>query len=130
MYGGANVGKEQLASFLRALRHKGQTLVDPERCHDAEALRRTVARAEALLDSYDEGTPIARVASRLQRIGFNAGWGRDVGTAKETLGLLAEIMQVLSVLHFSYGSSPGRSPSAGTRLENFHLLAVCVFAGA
>ncbi|KIY96079.1 sucrose synthase [Monoraphidium neglectum] len=97
--GGGNMppseGKTQLFEFLRTLKHKGQSLMlNPGKLVTLGQLRDALLRADKALDALDDEVEWSEVSSRLYDLGFERGWGCDVGRVKANMRLLLEILQV------------------------------------
>lgn len=93
-HGGASEGKTQLFEFLRSLKHKGQSLMlNPSKLITLGQLRDALLKADKALDAYDDEVECSEVSSRLYDLGFERGWGCDVGRIRSSMRLLLEILQ-------------------------------------
>ena len=86
-------GAQQILSFLRTHHHEGRPLMLNGRVHSVEELRRCLRQAQDFLARQPEGATWEQVAPELQGLGLEAGWGRTVGRIRDTLELLADILE-------------------------------------
>ncbi|GBF96697.1 sucrose synthase, partial [Raphidocelis subcapitata] len=90
----AGEGKGQLFEFLRSLTHRGQSLMlSPAKLVTLGQLREALLRADKALEGYDDETEWSSVAPRLYDLGFERGWGCDVGRVRASMRLLLDIIQ-------------------------------------
>ncbi|CAI7736196.1 unnamed protein product [Closterium sp. NIES-53] len=82
-----------LVDFLRLHSYRGQPLMLSQQIETRDQLKRALTRAEDLLGSYDDETPVGHVAERLRDLGLELGWGNTVGRISETVNLLLDIFQ-------------------------------------
>lgn len=86
-------GDRRLLHFLSVHQCHGRQLMLNEKIHDVGSLR----RALRLADDYLAGSnPQARwkdVSNRLQKFGFEPGWGRTVDRMRDTMSLLSDILE-------------------------------------
>ncbi|RMD80022.1 MAG: sucrose synthase [Gammaproteobacteria bacterium] len=86
-------GAHQILTFLRMHHHEGRPLMLNGRVHSVEELRRALRHAlDHLARQPDEAT-WEEVAGELQRLGLEVGWGRTVARIRDTLELLADILE-------------------------------------
>ncbi len=81
-----------LVDFLRVHQHKGKQLMLSDRIDEPAALREAINRAEDLLADIPVETPWADIRSTMNAVGLEVGWGDTAGRVRETLGLLAEVI--------------------------------------
>ncbi len=86
-------GAQQILSFLRTHHHEGRPLMLNGRVHSVEELRRCLRQAQDLLARRPQEATWEQVARELQALGLEAGWGRTVGRIRDTLELLADILE-------------------------------------
>lgn len=86
-------GDQGLLQFLRVHQFEGQQLMINNRINDVAELRKNIRNAEDLLDQYADGAGWDVVGYELQSLGFEPGWGRDVGRMRSTLQLLLELLE-------------------------------------
>lgn len=91
---GVSEGKLQLFEFLRMLKHQGQSLMlNREKVTTVQQLAQALLRADRYLDECDDEMTWDEVAPRLHDLGFESGWGKDVGLVRESFRLLLDILQ-------------------------------------
>eukprot|EP00775_Hariotina_reticulata_P011337 gene11337-11486_t len=92
--GGVNEGKLQLFEFLRGMAHKGRALmVNPSKMLSLQQLQTALLRVDRYLDDIDDEVMWDDVSGRLHEMGFERGWGRDVGLMREQFRQLMDILQ-------------------------------------
>eukprot|EP00955_Chlamydomonas_euryale_P105011 365608-Chlamydomonas_euryale.AAC.5 len=94
-------GQDQLISWLassankthaRGSDHEDSMLIMDRLC-SGRSLRTALTGAQRLLGSYDDTAPYSDVADEMAQLGFGCGWGRDVCSIKNTLGMLEDVLQ-------------------------------------
>lgn len=86
-------GDRRLLDFLRVHQCQGKQLMLNDRITTVAELRMGLRHAEDYLAAKDEHDDWDRVGHRLQSLGFEPGWGRDVTRMRETLHLLSDILE-------------------------------------
>jgi sucrose synthase len=81
-----------LVDFLRVHQHKGRQLMLTDRIDEPSSLREAINRAEDLLANIPGDTPWDGIRNEMNAIGLEVGWGDTAGRVRETLGLLAEVI--------------------------------------
>jgi sucrose synthase len=93
MFQHTETGAGMLAEFLASLNHKGESLMASDALSTITALHRAVKRADELLEGQDDAVPWKLVAGQLKQLGFEPGWGKNVGIIRETMHLLLDILE-------------------------------------
>ncbi|BDA49039.1 Sucrose synthase 2 [Coccomyxa sp. Obi] len=93
LFASNNADFHPIFDFLRTLSYNGQSLMLNERIGSAQEMGRALDAAENYLQRYDPETPIEQVAIKAQDMGFERGWGDTVGRVRDTMHMLADIMQ-------------------------------------
>ncbi|MEF8792699.1 sucrose synthase [Thiohalorhabdus sp.] len=88
-----NSGDQSLLEFLRVHHHQDRQLMMNDRLGNVAELRRALRQAEDLLARSDQNAGWEEVGHRLQELGFEPGWGRDVARMRDTLHLLSDILE-------------------------------------
>ena len=86
-------GDKRLLDFLRVHQCRGRQLMLNDRIADVTELRRAIRHAEDYLAEQPPEAGWDQVGTRLEALGFEPGWGRDVARMRETLGLLSDILE-------------------------------------
>ncbi len=86
-------GDRRLLGFLRVHQHQGEQLMLSRRISSVKGLRRALRRAEEYLAAQSRDASWKEVGGTLQSIGFEPGWGRTVGRMRDTMQLLADILE-------------------------------------
>ncbi|GBG70160.1 hypothetical protein CBR_g6291 [Chara braunii] len=86
-------GLQPLLDFLRTHKCVGETLMLNARIDTLEKLRSNLAKAEEFLGALPADTPVGSVATRLQELGFERGWGDTAGRIKDMVDMLSDLMQ-------------------------------------
>jgi sucrose synthase len=86
-------GGQRLYQFLRMHQARGVTLMLNDRIGDLEQLRGALRIADAFLARQSPERPWSDIAAQLVEMGFEPGWGRTVGRARETMGFLSDILE-------------------------------------
>jgi sucrose synthase len=84
---------QSIFEVLQAHQHSGISLLVNDRIHSGEHLQQQVAEAIASLHHVAPQTAYEAVHLDLQSLGFDPGWGSTVDQARETLELLARLLQ-------------------------------------
>jgi sucrose synthase len=92
----SNGGLDKLFLFLREHRCNGRPLMINDRIENVDALRIAIRDAEKRLARRARQTPWSEIAHELQHLGFEPGWGRDVGRVLDSLRLLSELLEAPS----------------------------------
>ncbi len=85
-------GDRRLLEFLRLHHADGQQLMVSDRVRTVDELRHAVRDALEELSDQDDA-PWDDFAPRLRALGLQPGWGRTAGLARETLQLLADLLE-------------------------------------
>jgi sucrose synthase len=96
-------GLNALFEFLSLHAYDGMQLLINKRITSTNQLSIHVKQALALLEHKQSQTPFSEVCFNLQDLGFEAGWGNNVGRIRESLNLLDSLIdspdyQALEVL--------------------------------
>ncbi|MBU4460013.1 MAG: sucrose synthase, partial [Verrucomicrobia bacterium] len=86
-------GEEPLVEFLRLHQYDGQPLLLSPRIGSPAALRENLEAARSMIEAMSPDTPAARFRERLERLGFEPGWGRDAAGTLEMMGHLADLLE-------------------------------------
>ncbi len=89
----AGKGEARLFDFLRMHSAQGRQLMINHRIADALALQKALSDADTLLADESEETEWSEIGDRLEPLGFEPGWGRNVKIVRETMSLLADILE-------------------------------------
>jgi sucrose synthase len=89
-------GPARLFEFLRLHQVGGRQLMLNGAVHDVAGLERAARRALDRLESLSAETPWSEIEPGLRELGFEVGWGRDVGVVRETMGLLSDVLEAAS----------------------------------
>ena len=81
-----------LLDFLRLHHYRGQQLMLADWVEEPRELIAALDEADGLLSDIPDETPWEDLRKPLQQIGFEAGWGKDAARVRETLELLARII--------------------------------------
>ena len=97
------LGLNALFEFLSLHAYDGMQLLINKRITSTNQLSIHVKQALALLEDIQPQTPFSEVCFKLQDLGFEAGWGNNVGRIRESLNLLDSLIdspdyQALEVL--------------------------------
>ncbi|MDW7649743.1 MAG: sucrose synthase [Bacillota bacterium] len=85
--------QEVLLEFLRRHHVQDNNLMLNQRIATVGALRDALRRADDFLSTETDETPWLDVSPKLQELGFEPGWGKDVGRIRDTLRLLSGILE-------------------------------------
>jgi sucrose synthase len=89
-------GDQHLLHFLRARCFRGQQLMVSNALDSVAALRNALRQALIPLRRRPTHTPYADLASDLRALGFEPGWGNDMGRIRDTMSLLLDILEAPS----------------------------------
>jgi len=89
-------GDRELLRFLRVHRWGSRQLMLNDAIDEVSGLRQALRAADELLGGRDPATSWSEIAGPLQRLGFEAGWGRDSGRVRDTMQLLLDILEAPS----------------------------------
>ncbi|KAG6542378.1 hypothetical protein Mapa_016207 [Marchantia paleacea] len=84
---------QPLFEFLKIHRNRQELLMLNERIPTLDKLRPALLKAEDLLQKLLEDTPYKAVASKLQDLGLEKGWGDTAGRVLEMIRMLFDILQ-------------------------------------
>ena len=85
--------QEILLEFLRRHHVQENNLMLNQRITTVSALRDALRQADDYLSEHADGTAWHEVAPKMQELGFEPGWGRDVRRTRDSLRLLAGILE-------------------------------------
>ncbi len=88
-----NNGGQKLFEFLRLHQVQGQQLMLNSTIADLDALSAALQQADEFLESQADDRLWAEIAPEMARLGFEAGWGKTVARARETMGFLSDILE-------------------------------------
>jgi len=91
-----NEGKERLFEFLRLHQVRGKQLMLNEGIEDLTGLRRALREALAHLEGNGADGGWKAHGPELRRMGFEPGWGRTTERIRDTMSLLADILEAPS----------------------------------
>ena len=86
-------GDQRLLEFLRVHQCEGQQLMLNQHIATGRQLQQALRQAEDYLQNYPDETDWEEVRVPLQGMGFEPGWGRNVGITRRTLHLLSDILE-------------------------------------
>jgi sucrose synthase len=86
-------GGQKLFQFLRLHQMGGQQLMLNGRVSNLDQLRDALRKADDYLSRRPHEEPWSEFAHVLVELGFEPGWGRTAGRARETIGFLMEILE-------------------------------------
>ncbi|XP_028800601.1 sucrose synthase 6 isoform X1 [Neltuma alba] len=84
---------QALVDYLSTLSHGGQKLMINDTLNSAEKLQLAVIVADVFLAKLPKGTPYQDFELRFKEWGFERGWGDTAERVKETMNILAEVLQ-------------------------------------
>ncbi len=93
MFQSLQEGDRRLLGFLRVHQHQGQQLMLNQRISSVKVLRQALRRAEEYLAEQPQEASWTQVEGVLQPIGFEPGWGRTIARMRDTMQLLADILE-------------------------------------
>ena len=83
----------QLLRFLKLHHVDGHSLMLNERMADLQALDENLREALSYVQSRSPHTPWKDLAADLQSLGLEPGWGANAGRVRDTLELLADLLE-------------------------------------
>lgn len=86
-------GGQRLFEFLRLHRVQGQQLMLNSSIADLAALQEALQEADEVLAKRPQDGQWADVAAEMAKLGFEAGWGKTIDRARETMGFLSDILE-------------------------------------
>ena len=86
-------GAEKLLKFLRLHQCQGQQLMLNQQIQDIDALRHSLRRADDFLASQPATADWQGLATSMQRMGFEPGWGHTAERMRQTLMLLQDVLE-------------------------------------
>ncbi len=86
-------GDERLLEFLRVHQVRGTQLMLNQRIGDVAELRRATRRVDEFLRKQLDEATWSQVGNKLQELGFEPGWGKNVSRMRETFRLLSDILE-------------------------------------
>jgi len=89
-------GMQSLVEFLRVHKRDGQQLLLGGEALTVEDLQAALRDADALLSDVPAETPWPEMGPALRGLGFEPGWGRNAGRARETMRLLQDLLEAPS----------------------------------
>ena len=88
-----NQEDNRLFRFLKLHSHRNQQLMLNQQVENTSELRAILRQGVKLLSRQEAGRCWEEVASPLQALGFEPGWGDSVGRIRETMGLLLDLLE-------------------------------------
>jgi sucrose synthase len=86
-------GIQKLFHFLRIHQLGGQPLLLNDHIENVEQLRRALEQAMHMLELQNDKSEWNDYASRLQKLGFETGWGQTASQIKDMMRLLSDILE-------------------------------------
>lgn len=86
-------GDRKLLDFLRAHKHEGRQLMITDAIQTVGELRAMVRQAEEQLTDVEAERPWSDLEAELAELGMEPGWGATAGRVRETLELLANLLE-------------------------------------
>ncbi len=86
-------GGWRLLGFLRVHQHQGIQLMLDQSITSVKVLRHNLQLAEEFLATRPSAEEWPQVQERLRELGFEPGWGRNVERMRDTMRLLADILE-------------------------------------
>ncbi len=93
LFHSAGLGVQQLLNFLRLHQVQGQQLMLNNAVGSIEILRENLRSARKYLSAHDRSEGWDAVGKKMQALGFELGWGRDVGRMLDTMSLLTDLLE-------------------------------------
>ncbi|MEM6329789.1 MAG: sucrose synthase [Planctomycetota bacterium] len=101
MYQNADRFRESLLKYLRERRVDGQSILVGDHVRSAGDFAVNLAAVRADLDEIDEEPPLSKLIGTLRSHGFEPGWGASLTAIRETLYLLARVIESADASHFA-----------------------------
>jgi sucrose synthase len=89
-------GDQRLLHFLRVHSYRGQQLMLSDAINSVIELRNALRQALIPLRRRPAQTPASELTADLRALGFEPGWGNDVGRVRDSMGLLLDILEAPS----------------------------------
>ncbi len=89
-------GDQRLLHFLRMHSYRGQQLMLSDAVNSVTELRNALRQALIPLRRRPAQTPATELTADLRALGFEPGWGNDVGRVRDSMGLLLDILEAPS----------------------------------
>ncbi len=86
-------GNRSLLAFLRVHQIQGRQLMLNNRITDVAALRQALHRAEDYLATQEDAAEWPVIGQVMQHLGFEPGWGRTNVQIRDSLSLLADVLE-------------------------------------
>ncbi|MDY6821001.1 MAG: sucrose synthase [Deferribacterota bacterium] len=86
-------GSKLLLNFLKVHKYKDTKLMLTDSINSIEELRRQLRRAINYLYKKNDNDSHSAVKRHLKSLGFEEGWGKNVGKIKETMEFLVDILE-------------------------------------
>ncbi len=86
-------GSWRLLGFLRVHQHQGTQLMLNQGITSVKVLRHNLQLAQEFLAGRGADEEWPQVGERLRELGFEPGWGRDAARMRDTMQLLADILE-------------------------------------
>jgi len=87
------LGDQRLVDFLRVHSIRGRAVMLNGRLRDVQSLRQAIHQADRLLRQHPDDATGEVFELSLRELGFEPGWGRTVARTRDTLRLLADILE-------------------------------------
>ncbi|KAM1012033.1 hypothetical protein ACFX2C_047310 [Malus domestica] len=84
---------QPLVDYLLSLNHQGEQLILNETLNTASKLQAALIVTDVHLSALPKDTPFQNFELRFKEWGFEKGWGDTAERTKETMGILAEVLQ-------------------------------------
>jgi sucrose synthase len=88
-----NNGGQKLFEFLRLHQVQGQQLMLNSTIANLDALAAALEQADELLEGLPPDRLWSQIAPEMAGLGFESGWGKTVGRARETMEFLSDILE-------------------------------------
>jgi sucrose synthase len=93
MFRDRDAGGGQLLRFLKLHHVDGHSLMLNERTADLQALEENLREALSYVQARSPQTPWKEMATDLQNLGLEPGWGADAARVRDTLEALADLLE-------------------------------------
>ncbi len=91
-----NRGDNRLLKFLQVHRYKDQQLMLNKNVENTKQLRSGLRNALRLLRDKNDSVKWNELQDDLLELGFEKGWGKNVGRIRDTMGMLLDILEAPS----------------------------------